>query len=255
VSTLLLDIGNSRLKWAQPGKGRQRLRSHGEAPRPAPEELPDLARKAWGRLRPRRVLAACVAGPAFAEALAAWCREAWDLEPELVQAPGRGWGVTNAYRRPERLGPDRWAALVAAWRRTQEPVCVVDAGTALTIDALDAAGRHLGGLIVPGPELMRRALLQGTGALQALAADPEPADGAALLARDTAPAIEGGALYALVALVARVPRDLEAELGRPLRRLLTGGDAPRLLPLLSDGYDHAPHLVLEGLAVMAEEAP
>ncbi len=255
MSTLLLDIGNSRIKWAQAGRGRQRLRNHGEAPRPAPEGLPGLARQAWGRLRPRRVLASCVAGPAFAQALATWCHEAWDLEPELVQAPGHGWGVTNAYRLPQRLGPDRWAALVAARRRTREPVCVVDAGTALTIDALDAEGRHLGGLIVPGLALMRRALLEGTGALEALTTDPEPADGAALLARDTAPAIEGGALYALVALVARVPRDLEAELGCPLRRLLTGGDAPRLLPLLGEGYDHAQHLVLEGLAVMAEEAP
>ncbi len=263
MSTLLLDIGNSRLKWARTAPRRRgsagRLLGPGAAPRPEPEALAAFARRHWSRLRPRRVLAANVAGPSFAAALQDWCTGTWGLQAELVTAPARGWGVVNAYAEPARLGPDRWAALVAARRRTQGACCVVDAGTALTFDVLDREGRHLGGLIVPGLELMRRALLQGTGELAARAgpsgpdAPPAPATDA-LLARDTSQAVQAGTLYAAVATVDRVLADLEAELGG-LARLLSGGDAPALLPLLSGRYDHAPHLVLEGLAIMAEEAP
>src|SRR3569832_603245 len=134
---------------------------------------------------------------------------------------------------------------------TEIITCIVDAGTAITLDDLSTDGHHLGGLIMPGIELMRRSLLERSEGIRAATASPERGD-ITLLARDTQSGVDGGTLYAAVAAIDRVMQDVGTELGETLTRVITGGDAERLLTLLHGQYHHVPDLVLHGLAIIAE---
>lgn len=244
---LVVDAGNSRIRWAEAGSGD--LRAHGGETHDGGARLPELLDRAWSPLpRPEAVVVANVAGADFGRRLAGWTADRWGLEPEFVVPGHNAFGVVNAYRTPERLGADRWAALIAARRRFPGAACIVDCGTALTVDVLAASGEHLGGIIVPGVRLMRRALVDGTQGI------PDEPDGeVSLLARDTRDAVTGGTLYAAVALIDRVVADVADELGPELVPVITGGDAPRVLPLLRNRFRHLPDLVLEGLAVIGGE--
>lgn len=243
---LLIDIGNSAIKWGSSDGGRQLLTGRAEHAGRAAEELPATL---WaGLARPERVLCASVAGDEWREALGHWCRERWQLVPEFVVSEAERAGVRNGYRVSERLGVDRWMALLGAWHAWGGPACIIDAGTALTIDALDADGEHLGGLIMPGVEMMRRSLFANTHGIRA-----EAPGEATLLGRDTRAAVTGGTLVAAIAGVERVVADLQQALGPALQLVLTGGEAARLLPLLRGSYRHDPDLVLRGLAVVAGE--
>jgi type III pantothenate kinase len=148
---------------------------------------------------------------------------------------------------------DRWLAMLAAWNLLRGPVCVIDCGTALTVDALDANGQHLGGLIVPGLGMMRDSLLEGTdGIAYDSSAGEESSD--SLLAHSTRSGVEVGSLYALLAFIDRVMTDLQQELGDEMQCILTGGDAAELAPLLAREVLQQPQLVLDGLALLVTEA-
>lgn len=246
---LLIDAGNSRIKWAclvggvvQPGEPIAHSGDAGDV---------HALSLAWAPLpRPIRIVAVNVLGPDFAELLTGWAEDTWGLAVEFIAAQRAACGVVNAYREPERLGADRWVALIAARHACAGPVCVIDCGTAVTIDVLAANGGHLGGLIIPGLTLMRRALVERTAGIR-LGADADRDGDAPLFARDTAGGVIGGTRYALAAAIDRIAGDVRAAIGADLRCLLTGGDADTILPLLTGDYDHAPDLVLEGLAVVA----
>lgn len=247
---LLIDIGNSRIKWATHARGKRSAAQ--SAARPAPAEWPDFAAEAWATLdRPQQIVISNVADAELGAAVEDWTEAHWQLRPRFVVAAPAACGVTNGYNVPERLGADRWAALIAAHKYWRTPLCVVDAGTAVTIDVLAADGTHLGGLIIPGIELMRRSLLERSAGIRAATLAPSRGD-IALLARDTRDGIDGGTLYGVVAAIDRITADIDAELGGGLERVLTGGDAEKLLPLLANTYHHRPELVLDGLAVIAE---
>jgi len=248
---LLVDIGNSRIKWACLIKGK--LEYHGSAVRGKDKDafVADLEQH-WRKVKkPKAIVVSNVAGGVYAEALTAWASERWQLQPHFVVAEHQAFEITNAYNKAERLGADRWASLIAARRHVSGPVCIIDAGTAVTIDVLNAKGVHQGGLIIPGLTMMRHALLEQTEDLLPATATPASGD-ISLLARDTQDGVNGGTLYALVAVIDRVVADVRTELGTELARIITGGDAETLLPLLAGNYHHHPELVLEGLAVIAE---
>jgi type III pantothenate kinase len=244
---LLVDIGNTALKWSQWSDGDelspQRVVHAGR-------ELTSVLDECWNGLsRPERVVVASVLSEAVDESLLQWVQQRWQQEPEFVHARQEACGVLNAYRDPERLGVDRWCSLVAVRDRIRGAACVVDCGSALTVDVLSDTGEHLGGLIVPGLAMMRASLAHTT---QARAEESGETDSeVALLARDTRGAITGGTLYAAVAFIDRVVEDVAAALELEPERVLTGGDAPRILPLLAWDYRHMPELVLEGLARIA----
>jgi type III pantothenate kinase len=233
---LLLDVGNTRVKWAW-------LEYLEIAPSGAVAH--DATHRSWqGEIeadghRPSRIVVANVAGPAFAAALTLWSRAHYAVEPEFVLARGRLLGVTNGYRRPAALGVDRWLALIAAWRSAPRPTLVVNSGTALTVDALDGTGRHHGGLILPGVQMLGEsrapwatgAELRPDRALEGLPSDPVPLTLAALADR---------ALGAFAATTGTAPRFI-----------LTGGDAHVLEPYLSQPAEIVPDLVLTGLAIVA----
>lgn len=247
---LLVDIGNSRVKWARlDANGFVPL---GNAERPT-QKFEQFAEGHWTTLEsPRRVVVSNVAGPAAAKALSAWVREHWQCEVKFIEAQRQGGGVRNCYVEARRLGVDRWAALVAVRQEYRGAAYIVDAGTALTIDVLAADGVHQGGLIIPGLGLMQRALVDRASGIR-LGKGMEARGASTLLARETEGAVYGGTLYATVAVIDRVAHDVEAEVGAPLTRIITGGDAPKLLPLLASGFNFHEHLVLKGIGVIATE--
>lgn len=245
---LLLEIGNTTLKWALWEAGHMgAVAAVGWRGR----DPVVIAEEQWSSLAsPQRVLVASVAPAELTGPLADWAHAKWGIAPEYLVATERAAGVVNGYVEPARLGVDRWLALVAARNIAAGPSYVVDCGTAMTVDVLDDSGRHLGGLIVPGLGLMRTALEQSTG----ICLGRDGAGAVELLARDTDSAVGGGTLYAVVAFIDRVVADVSAALGVAPQCLITGGDAPRVLPLLSGDYTYRPDLVLEGIAALLEES-
>ena len=246
---LLVDVGNTRAKWAVLERG-QLSRGSAIVHRPQGGEWMQELDAAGGPFE--AILVANVAGPSIGHALGEWALARHGLRPEFVQASRAAAGIENSYERPEALGADRWLGMIAAWRRVRGAVVCIAAGTAMTVDALDARGRHTGGLIVPGYDMMVDALLGGTSDI-ARAASLEAPRAHGMLGRNTASAVDLGARHALAALAARVALWAEREGGVAPRILLGGGDAAKIEPLLDLQVEIVPDLVLEGLAVFAED--
>jgi type III pantothenate kinase len=243
---LLVDIGNSRVKWSVCADGvlaPQRAAAY------AGWSSDDWGRELFAEPGIRRVVVASVAGGEGIERLRAATLARARCDLQVVTTSGEAAGVRNAYPEPRLLGVDRWLAVVAAHHLTHAACCVVDVGTAATIDAVTADGRHLGGFIVPGPRLMVSSLLRHTSDLESHRAASVTDDGA-LFANNTRDAIERGAVVALAALADRSVQDLERLTGPKPNLILTGGAAPLVLPYLRHGAQHVPDLVLQGLAVL-----
>lgn len=239
---LVIDIGNTSLKWTVCDRSElsemQRVRHHGG--------LPIDLHAAWEQIpTPERVLVANVGGDALAAAVVRACRSRWGREPRFARTEPRCRGVTIAYAQPERLGVDRWLALLAGHHSCSGPVLIVDAGTALTYDLLLADGRHLGGLILPGIEMMRERLLAGTHIPRV-----EPEELAEPWAADTATAIAAGSIQAPAALAERLYDRLAAQIGGAPELIVTGSDGERLLPAIDRPAYLEPDLVLQGLALL-----
>jgi len=248
---LLLDIGNSRIKWGIPEAGR--LHSFGVKPHGI-GNLHALVNDEWrGILKPDRVVVSNVLGKEFANELDEVVRATWQINAEYVTPAYSAFGVINAYHEPGRLGVDRWAALIAARHAFKGNLCVIDSGTALTIDLLAADGQHLGGVIIPGFSMMRAALLEGAAGI-GKDADAIPQKSGVILPCDTLEAVYAGSLYASIAAIDRVVDDVSHALGAGISGIITGGDAPFLQPLLKGQYMHEPNLVLKGLAIIAGHA-
>lgn len=246
MKALLLDIGNSRLKWGLYKDGAIYRSGHLTLERIRAGGLPVLA----GKL-PRdvtAVLACNVAGEKLAAELAKFVRAHCGQQVQFLRSQAQAYGVTNAYRRPGRLGVDRWVAMIAARARYDTSCLVVDAGTALTIDALDDTGRHLGGQILPGIAVMTEALGKNTSDLPKARKRISRNSAAALVfANSTSTAITQGAIAAAAGAIERALRMLRQRGHRPVL-LLTGGDATLLQAALAEESELCPHLVLEGLA-------
>ena len=152
--------------------------------------------------------------------------------------------MTSGYGRPETLGVDRWMAILAAWDRVQVPCVVVDAGSALTIDFIAAGGRHLGGYIVPGIQMMLDALYGGTADVRV---EGRPVF-SQLAGGDTITAVHNGCSTMAIALIEKSLNQLEDIAGSAMV-VLTGGDSEQLAKALGDQCLHVPDLVLVGLGI------
>jgi len=281
MNQLLLDVGNSRLKWAllrQDYRRGQRLATQGVI------ELVRLQRSgaAWVRLLARAgtstgastgrrtgtvtAIHVCnVAGAAVERQIRAAAARAGLATPHFARSQRAAAGVRNGYRDAWRLGVDRWVALIGAHHEHPgKDLCLVGLGTAMTIDLLDAAGRHHGGSLLPGPRLMIESLLEHTAGIRRRAggraaarsfdlafsaATQNPAVG--LFAHDTHAALLAGARQACSALIEQALRAARSQLGRRPRLLLSGGAASAITPLLRGRYWRQDDLILRGLAVLA----
>ncbi|MGH8175673.1 MAG: type III pantothenate kinase [Steroidobacter sp.] len=245
---LLIDIGNTRIKWARLADGRihdQSAAPHAQMNR---DEFIHTVLDPPGR--PDRVVAANVGGARIGELTAECVRQRWNIEAQFVQSTREACGVRNAYREPAKLGVDRWLALIAARAIERRAVCVASIGTAMTVDGLDADGRHLGGVIVPGPDLMVASLFRNTSDIAQRAQHGESTK--ALFADNTRAAVEQGAAHALAALIERAMETMASETKNQPVLILTGGASFRIETQLKLPASVVPDLVLRGLAVLAD---
>ncbi len=244
---LFIDAGNSRLKWCwwtgselQPG-GAAEHAGH----------LPKSVLARWREQPAHGARVSCVAKPAVGRALQdelgaefAGSRLDW------LRTPAMGLGLTNSYAVAHKMGIDRWLALAGAHARGLGASCVVDIGTAITVDIADAQGHHQGGIIAPGPRVLASALRQATALPEAGADWPDELG----LAQDTEDALLAGALHAACGVVERIWKIAESRHGCS-SIWLTGGGAPGLRPYLEMPIVDAPDLLFEGLVVRSAEAP
>ena len=252
---LLVDIGNTRVKWARLVDGRIG-RQHAAAN--AGWDAGLYARRVIGRGWERgegRIVVSSVAGAPVNELLVAAARQAGAPPPEFVASERSAAGVTTEYLDPWRLGVDRFVGAIGAHHLASgQPVCVVNVGTAMTIDLVDGSGRHRGGAIVPGPALMVDSLLTQTNGIRRRATGG-PSGVTSLFAKTTRTAIGQGALYAAAAVIDRAIEEARGQVGsRPLV-LLTGGGSAAIKPLIRNTSVSLPDLVLHGLAVWVRHNP
>lgn len=247
MAILLIDLGNSCLKWSQSVDSLP-LTSTSVAYRE--QDLAGKLHAQWGTLiQPDRVFIASVAGDSARGTLLQWLQNQWSLEPEFLVSPAQGLGIRNAYREPARLGCDRWAAMVAAYHQAGTGICVVDCGTAVTLDVVTAEGQHRGGLILPGLAAMQTGLSRHTRLPQVdFASVPD-----ALLGASTEEAIALGVTHAVAALIEQTMMLATQRYGEELACFLSGGDAGRITSHLIRPSHMVPDLVLQGLAMIASD--
>lgn len=238
--SLLVDMGNTRLKWAVLENGAFMT---GQALLNTQLNQSVLL-NAWQHITPpKQLLISCVTANQSLELVTAVAVTLWsDIKISRVHSQTHTFGITNAYTPPEKLGVDRWLALVAARHSYALPACIVDCGTAITVDLLDTDGQHLGGFISAGITLMKKSLAHGTNALPFNTSQHslEPA-------KFTEAAIYSGTLLAAVGLIEQVL----AKQIKPMSLILTGGDAALIAPHLSVTPLINVDLVLRGLAIVA----
>lgn len=247
---LLFDVGNTRIKWGALEKGR--IARTGSIRHKELHESGFSALTSHLPRDPESILVSNVAGPGFAARLTAVLGIHCDEEVRFARVRKSAFGITNSYRQVRRLGVDRWAGMIGARAESKSALCVVDAGTAVTIDAIDRHGQHLGGQIIPGLRLMASSLESHTNGVGALRKQPvNLGTGMALFANSTGQAVQTGSLNAICGAIERAARIMRSAGLRP-RIILTGGGASRILKQLDGKVLHRPHLVLQGLAFMLQ---
>ncbi len=296
---LLIDAGNSAVKWAltRPGLTLEALHiALRDSPdrdeiffaagvfahtlsKALPSPIDNMLSNApnWGDLpEPASVWISNVAGEAVAQRLAQWVDQYWPgITQHRIHAQAQQCGVTNGYHRPQQLGSDRWASLIGAHAAYPgEAMLIATLGTATTLEALDASGRFIGGLIGPGAASALHALTQSAAQLpdphtfpplQPSASNSETPLPPSFFALDTVTALQEGQWLAQAGFIERgwqsvcahfniPPPSVSVQTPSPLRCLLSGGAAPQVAPRLTIPHTYHPHLVLQGLAVMAFES-
>ena len=241
---LLVDIGNSRIKWAEQNNDQL---SAGQGDYYHKSDIAGSLDRLWGGSgKPEQIWIANVAGEIVENELVQWTARHWNTKPHFARVTPSALGVMNGYADVTRLGIDRWLALIAVWSEYHLAACIVDCGTAVTIDGLNSQGRHLGGLILPGIALMQQSL-RIAPAIPAIKNTVVTGG----LADNTGDAVAAGSTLAVVALIDRVVRDMQRESSEKLICVITGGDAPRVVDFLAADFIFKPLLVLEGLALLA----
>ena len=248
MTILLVDIGNTRVKWAT-------LRGTKQSPmKAAAHENSGLALRALVRGAPKdvsHVLVVSVVDEEMTRVLDAAVRRRFGIAVEHIASTRRAFGVSNGYRDTWRLGADRWVSAIGAHALARGRTAVIaNVGTALTIDVVTAQGKHRGGAIIPGPATMVESLLAGTHGIRRRA-EGSSASAKTLFATDTASALAAGSIYAAAAFIDRALIEARALRGSPVL-FLTGGGAPDVKRYLKSAARVVPDLVLQGLAVFAQ---
>ena len=249
MTFLAIDVGNTRLKWAQyesPQPGAAVL-AHGAA---FLETIDRLADTQWAGLPPpSSMLGSNVAGDAVRRRVEEQL-ELWDhIEPHWVVPGAHACGVTNGYDHPARLGADRWVALIGARRHVlargrPRPALVVMVGTAVTVDALDKDGVFLGGLILPGHGVMLRALESGTAGLRV------PTGEVVAFPTNTSDALTSGGTYAIAGAIERMHRHLAERAAEAPLTLITGGAGWKMAPWVTVRHTLIDSLIFDGLLTL-----
>ena len=250
MAFLAIDVGNTRLKWAHyasPRAGQAPLAQGAEFL----ENIEKLADGPWAGLPPpQRMLGCIVAGDAVKRRVEEQM-ELWDVAPQWVVSSAAEAGLTNSYDHPTRLGSDRWVALIGAWHRvlareSARPLVVVMVGTAVTVEAIDASGRFLGGLILPGHGIMLRALESGTAGLHV------PTGEVREFPTNTSDALTSGGTYAIAGAVERMVQHVRRHCGAEPACIMTGGAGWKMAPSMSVQFELVDSLIFDGLLEIAQ---
>lgn len=252
MTFLAIDVGNTRLKWAlydAPRPGAAVL-AHGAE---FLEQIEQLAEDNWAQLAhlpaPTRMLGCVVAGDAIRRRVQQQM-ELWDVTPQWVVSSAQEAGLVNGYDHPTRLGADRWVAMIGARhhmlaRGPARPLVVVMVGTAVTVEAIDAEGRFLGGLILPGHGIMLRALETGTAGLHV------PTGEVRLFPTNTSDALTSGGTYAIAGAVERIYQHLAQHTGMEPVCMMAGGAGWKMAPSMTRPFELVDNLIFDGLLEIA----
>lgn len=249
MTFLALDIGNTRLKWAQYASPRPdaALLAQGAE---FLENIDKLAEGAWGSLRaPTHMLGCVVAGDAVKRRLQEQM-DLWDVTPQWVVASEAEAGLRNGYDHPTRLGADRWVAMIGAYHRMRSqgaprPMVVVMVGTAVTVEAVNAEGKFLGGLILPGHGIMLRALESGTAGLHVPTGEVQE------FPTNTSDALTSGGTYAIAGAVERMVQHVRTHCGAEPKCIMTGGAGWKMAPSMVGPFELVDNLIFDGLLQLA----
>lgn len=250
MTFLALDIGNTRLKWAQyasPHPGAALLAQGAEFL----ENIDKLGDGGWGDLAPPLYILGCaVAGDAIKRRVQEQLVELWDVIPQWVVASEAEAGLRNGYDHPTRLGADRWVAMIGAYHRMRaqgapRPMVVVMVGTAVTVEAVDADGKFLGGIILPGHGIMLRALESGTAGLHV------PTGEVRKFPTNTSDALTSGGTFAIAGAVERMVQHVRTLCGAEPQCFMTGGAGWKMAPSMSVPFELVDNLIFDGLLAMA----
>ena len=249
MTFLALDVGNTRLKWAQyeaPVPGAKLL-AQGAV---FLENIDRLAEDDWRAIpEPSAILGCIVAGDAIKGRLAEQM-EIWEALPRWVVSSAQEAGLTNGYDHPARLGADRWVAMIGAHHRLlargiRKPCLVVMVGTAVTVEAIDASGKFLGGIILPGHGIMLRALESGTAGLHV------PTGEVRDFPTNTSDALTSGGTFAIAGAVQRMVDNITRHCGEKPECIMTGGAGWKVAPSMSVKFELVEGLIFDGLLEIA----
>jgi len=178
----------------------------------------------------------------------------WRITPILIEVEQDKFDLSTRYTNPRVLGSDRWVAMIAARREFNRKFCVVDCGTAVTVDVVSDSGMHLGGLITPGIKTAQRSLGVSANNLPVVDNNNKNINNdVSFLATNTRDAILGGTLYQLSAYIERIVSEIKLELGDDIECIITGGDADKIQGLTYHHFHYRETLVLDGLRIIAQE--
>ena len=247
---LALDIGNTRLKWALYASFHPNaaILDHGAE---FLENIDKLAEGVWSKLpAPSQVMGCIVAGDAVKRRVEDQM-ESWDVAPQWVVASEAEAGLSNGYDHPARLGADRWVAMIGAYHRMlsqgdPQPMVVVMVGTAVTVEAIDARGKFLGGLILPGHGIMLRALESGTAGLHV------PTGEVKMFPTNTSDALTSGGTYAIAGAVECMVQHVRAHCHVEPKCIMTGGAGWKMAPSMTRPFELVDNLIFDGLLSMAQ---
>ena len=251
MTFLAVDIGNTRLKWAlfpQASVGAQPIASGAEFL----ENIDKLADGEWSQLaQPARMLGCSVSADAVKRRVEEQMEELWVVPAHWVVASAAEAGVINGYDHPTRLGADRWVAMIGARHRMlaagpARPMVVVMVGTAVTVEAVDAEGRFLGGFILPGHGIMLRALESGTAGLHVPTGDVRE------FPTNTSDALTSGGTFAISGAIERMVQHVRHRCGAEPACYMTGGAGWKMAPHMSVPFELVESLIFDGLLVIAQ---
>ena len=249
MSFLAVDVGNTRLKWAlfDAAQPNARLLAQGVE---FLDHIDRLADSAWAALPPPSSMLGCVVASDAVKHRVEAQMELWDVSPRWVISSAQEAGLSNGYDHPARLGPDRWVAMIGAWHRmlalgAPRPVVVVMVGTAVTVEAIDASGKFLGGYILPGHGIMLRALESGTAGLHVPTGEVRP------FPTNTSDALTSGGTYAIAGAMERMVQQLQDHCNAQPWCVMAGGAGWKMAPSLAIPFELVENLIFEGLLQIA----
>jgi type III pantothenate kinase len=245
-TVLCIDIGNTHLKWGVCRFNDIVFSQTGIMDSEKEMMLQDLD-ASFSAIKSQPVWISSVASSQLKQCVSDWVEKNWGFTVSDVDAGLKYYKNLNNYKKVSTLGVDRWLAMVAAQHRLKNNFCVIDAGTAITIDVVDATGDHAGGVIMPGEQLMFSSLLGGTSRIGSVVGEDVG------LADNTADGVRSGVVSCLVGGVDRVLSDVSKK-NKNIQFIITGGSAEFLKSLLSYKMTYEKNLVLEGVGLVARNA-